>query len=201
MWQTFEGPKPLRKELRKLKRLSRKLSRKQKGSNNRQEAKMKLARLHYRIRCIRQDALHKLTSYLTENFAEIAIEELNVKGMLRNRRLARAISDMGFHEFRRQLDYKAQMRSNHVEVADRWFASSKTCSECRCLKPELPLGERVFHCEPCGFEEDRDLNAAINLFRTVSSTGSQACREDRSGFGVSRSETILGEAGTWPDQI
>ncbi len=89
------------------------------------------------------------------------------------------------------------MRGNHVEVADRWFASSKTCSECGCVKPELPLSERVFHCEPCGLEEDRDLNAAINLFRTVSSTGSQACGEERSGFGVSRGETILGEAGTW----
>ena len=195
--ETFEGPKPLRKTLRTLRRLSRNLSRKQKGSNNRHKVRMKLARLHYRIRCIRQDSLHKLTSYLTENFAGIAIEDLNVKDMLRNRRLARAIADMGFHEFRRQLDYKAQMRGNHVEVADRWFASSKTCSECRCVKPELPLSERVFHCEPCGLEEDRDLNAAINLFRTVSSTGSQACREERSGFGVSRSETILGEAGIW----
>ncbi len=193
--QTFEGSKPLRKQLRKLKRLSRNLSRKQKGSNNRHKVRMKLARLHYRIRCIRQDSLHKLTSYLTKKFAGIAIEDLNVKGMLRNRRLARAIADMGFHEFRRQLEYKAQMRGNHVEVADRWFASSKTCSECRCVKPELPLSERVFHCEPCGFEQDRDLNAAINLFRTVSSTGSQACVEERSGFGVSRSETILGEAG------
>ena len=119
--ETFEGPKPLRKTLRTLRRLSRNLSRKQKGSNNRHKVRMKLARLHYRIRCIRQDSLHKLTSYLTENFAGIAIEDLNVKDMLRNRRLARAIADMGFHEFRRQLDYKAQMRGNHVEVADRWF--------------------------------------------------------------------------------
>ncbi len=86
----------------------------------------------YRIRCIRQDGLHKLTSYLTENFAGIAIEELNVKGMLKNRRLARAISDMGFHEFRRQLDYKAQMPGNHVEVADRLFRTVSYHAE---LKP------------------------------------------------------------------
>ncbi len=88
-----------------------------------------------------------------------------------------------------------RMRGNHVEVADRWFASSKTCSECRCVKPELPLSERVFHCEPCGLEEDRDLNAAINLFRTVSSTGSQACRENPLGgeFQVN-SYTVLQKA-------
>jgi len=199
--EMFEGPKPLRQELRKLRRLSRRLSSKRKGSNNRNKACSRLARLHYRIRCIRQDALHKLTSYLSENFVGIAIEDLNVKGMLRNRRLARAISDMGFYEFRRQLDYKTRMRGNHLEIVDRWFASSKRCSKCGLVKDNLALGERAFVCEGCGFESDRDLNAAMNLLRTVSSTGTQACGEGGSGSSTRWSETILCEAGTWRDQI
>ena len=195
--EKFDGPKPLRKELRKLRRLSRRLSRKRKGSNNRDKARMRLARLHHRIRCIRQDALHKLTSYLTESFAVIAIEDLNVKGMLRNRCLARAIADMGFHEFRRQLDYKARMRGNHVEIVDRWFASSKACSKCGRVKENLTLGERSFACEGCGFQGDRDLNAAMNLLGTVSSTGTQACGEGGSGPSTRWCETTLREAGTW----
>lgn len=189
----------MRKQLKRLRRFSRRLSRTQKGSKNRHKARIRLARLHYRIRCIRQDALHKLTSYLSENFAIVAIEDLNVKGMLRHRPLARAIADMGFHEFRRQLDYKTRMRGSHLEVADRWFASSKTCSDCGLVKEELPLNERRFCCEECGFEADRDRNAALNLFRTVSSTGSQACGEGGSGSSTHTrwSETILCEAGTW----
>jgi len=194
---TFEGPKPLRRQLKRLRRWSRRLSRRQKGSNNREKARQKLARFHYRIRCIRQDSVHKLTSYLTENFAVIAIEDLNVQGMLRNRRLARAVADMGFHEFRRQLDYKTRMRGNHLEVVDRWFASSKTCSDCGLVKEAFSLGERRFRCERCSFESDRDLNAALNLFRTVSSTGSQACGEGGSGSSSRWSETTLCESGTW----
>ena len=194
---TFEGPKPLRRQLKRLRRWSRRLSRRQKGSNNREKARQKLARFHYRIRCIRQNSVHKLTSYLTENFAVIAIEDLNVQGMLRNRRLARAVADMGFHEFRRQLDYKTRMRGNHLEVVDRWFASSKTCSDCGLVKEAFSLGERRFRCERCSFESDRDLNAALNLFRTVSSTGSQACGEGGSGSSSRWSETTLCESGTW----
>jgi putative transposase len=144
--------------------------------------------------------VHKLTTNLTKNYAGIAIEDLNVKGMLANRRLARAIADMGFYEFRRQLHYKAELRGNHVEVCDRWFASSnrgKTCCECGVLNKDLTLAERQFRCEECGSKRDRDLNAALNLFSTVSSTGPQACGEERSGFGIRRSETFLYEAGTW----
>jgi putative transposase len=194
--ETFEGPKPLRKELSKLRRLSRALSRKEKGSKNRLRAKVMLQRLHYRIRAIRQDSLHKLTTYLTRNFGAIAIEDLNVKGMLRNRRLSRAISDMGFHEFRRQVEYKARLRQNHLEVVSRWFQSSKICSECGAVKESLSLSERRYRCTGCGFESDRDLNAALNLFRTVSSTGFQACGEEGSGFSQRWSETVLCEAGT-----
>ncbi len=194
----IKGPKPLNKLLKKLKRLQRQLSRKQQGSANRHKARMKVARVHYRIASIRQDGLHKLTSYLTGNYGAIAIEDLNVKGMLKNRYMARAIADMGFHEFRRQLLYKAQMRDNHIEIVDRWFPSSKRCSTCGKINGGLTLSDRIFRCSDCGLEIDRDLNAAINLFSTVSSTGFQACGEEGSGLKATLSETSLSEAGTKP---
>jgi putative transposase len=201
--ETVEGPKPLKTALKKLRRYSRRLSRKKLGSKNRQKARIQVARIHHRIHCIRLDALHKLTFYLTQNFNEIAIEDLNVRGMVRNRRLARAILDMGFHEFRRQLGYKSVLRGSHVVAVDRWFASSKLCSECNVIKDEMPLSERVFRCEACDYESDRDHNAAVNIARvvldplsTVSSTGFQACEEEGSGSHFLVSETGLGEAGT-----
>lgn len=194
-----QGPRPLKRLQSKLKHLQRQLSRKRKGSANRNRAKIKVSRLHYRIACIRQDALHKLTSKLTQNYRAIAIEDLNVKGMIANHKLARAISDMGFHEFRRQLEYKAQMRGNHLKIVDRLFPSSKTCSGCGKIKKTLELGDRVFKCEDCEMEMDRDLNAAINLYHTVSSTEFQACGEESAGFGcMFQSETSLNEAGTKP---
>ncbi len=196
--EEFEGPKPLKKQLGKLKRLQRQLSRKQKGSNNRNKVRIKVARLHYRISCIRQDTLHKLTSYLSNNFAAIAIEDLNVKGMMSNHVLARSIADMGFYEFRRQLGYKSQMRNNHIEVVDRWFPSSKRCSRCHVINDSITLSDRVFKCNNCGLEINRELNAAINLESTVSSTGFQACGEKGAGSNGSLSETGLNEAGTKP---
>ena len=106
--------------------------------------------------------------------------------------------DMGFHEFRRQLAYKTQMRGNRVNVADRWFASSKRCCRCNKINATLTLSDRIFKCAGCGLEMDRDLNAANNLYNTVSSTGFQACGEQGAGPKVTLSETGLSEAGTKP---
>jgi len=122
--------KPHRAAHQRLVRLSRSLSRKQKGSSNRAKAKTKLAKLHQRIGNIRTNALHKLTTKLATEFDTIAIEDLSVSGMLRNRHLARSIADAGFSEFRRQLEYKAVMTGAHVHVVDRFFPSSKTCHSC-----------------------------------------------------------------------
>jgi putative transposase len=194
----IQGPRPLKKLIKKLTKLQRGLSRKQKNSRNRRKARMKVARLYYRMACIRQDALHKVTSYLTCNYAAIAIEDLNVKDMLKNRRLSRAIADMGFYEFRRQLAYKALLRGNHVQIAERWFPSSRQCCKCGKINGTLTLADRIFKCSGCGLEIDRDLNAAINLYNTVSSTGFQACGEEGSGSEATLSETSLGEAGTKP---
>ena len=192
MGETVAGPKPHKALLGRLKRLSRSLSRKQKGSANRAKAKRKLARLHARIASIRLDALHKLTTDLARRFHTIGIEALNVRGMVKNRHLARSIADMGFAEFRRQLQYKATMHGGLVVVADRFYPSSKTCSACGHVLAALPLSVRAWTCPECGARHDRDINAAINLKNmAVSSTvmhqpceagsGCDACGEEVSG--------------------
>jgi len=169
--EAVPGPKPHKALLSRLRRLSRSLSRKQKGSANRCKAKARLARLHARIAAIRSDALHKLTTDLTRRFHTIGIEDLNVRGMMRNRHLARSIADMSFFELRRQLEYKAGMRGGIVKVADRFFASSKTCSACGHKLENLPLSLRQWVCPACRTTHDRDVNAAINLkVMAVSST-------------------------------
>ena len=181
--ETIIGPKPHKALLTRLQRLSRSLSRKQKGSANRKKAKAKLARLHARIANIRQDAMHKLTTDLTRRFHTIGIEDLNVRGMVRNRHLARSIADMGFFEFRRQLEYKAAMRGGQVVIADRWFPSSKICSCCGHKQEELPLSVRRWSCSICGVEHDRDLNAAINLKNYAASSTVSACGGEGAGLG------------------
>jgi putative transposase len=120
---------------------------------------------------------------LTNNFGGIAIEDLNVKGMLANHKLARAIADIGFYEFRRQLEYKSKLKGNYLLIVHQWFPSSKKCSNCGNEKTDLKLSERVYRCDSCGFELDRDLNAAINLknvLNTGSSSGIDACGQDSS---------------------
>ncbi|SHF32630.1 RNA-guided endonuclease InsQ/TnpB family protein [Thermomonas hydrothermalis] len=182
--ETIPGPKPHKALLGRLRRLSRSLSRKQKGSANRKKAKAKLARLHARIANIRQDALHKLTTDLTRRFHTIGIEDLNVRGMVRNRHLARSIADMGFFEFRRQLEYKAAMRGGQVVIADRWFPSSKICSACGSVQEAMPLSVRQWICPDCGTRHDRDLNAARNLATYAVSSTVSACGEEGAGSGL-----------------
>jgi putative transposase len=176
------GPKPHKALLVRLRRTSRNLSRKVKGSKNRERAKKKLARLHARIANIRKDALHKLTTDLAHRFHTIGIEDLNVKGMMRNRPLARSVADMSFFEFRRQLEYKTAMRGGEVVVADRFFASSKTCSRCGHKLDELPLSVRNWTCPKCDAHHDRDENAAINLRNYAVSSTVSACGEEGAGL-------------------
>lgn len=166
----IENPKALRSNLKKLRRASRQHSRKQKGSKNRVKATRKLARLHAHIANIRKDALHKATSQIVMKTkspdvrpAVIVLEDLNVSGMLKNGRLSRAIADVGFAEFRRQVEYKAQQVGILVQFVSRWEPSSKTCSSCKVVREELDLSERTFVCHACGLVIDRDLNASYNL--------------------------------------
>lgn len=159
----YPNPKPLAQAQRKLRRLQRALSRKQKGSANRKKAARKVAKLHARVANIRQHALHTATTDLTRRHGVVILEGLNIRGMLQNRRLARAISDCGWHEFRRQVEYKLQWTGGRTTTVSQWFPSSKTCSHCGQVRSELKLSERVFRCPSCGFTADRDWNAALNL--------------------------------------
>ena len=177
------GAKPHKALLSRLKRLSRNLSRKATGSANRHKAKQQLAKLHARIANIRRDSLHQLTTDLTRRFHTLGIEDLNVSGMVKNRHLSRAISDRGFFEFRRQLEYKAAMRGGVVVVADRFFASSKTCSTPGCghKVDKLLLSVREWTCPLCGVSHNRDVNAAINLANYAVSSMVSACGGEGAG--------------------
>lgn len=190
----FENPKALAKLREQLDRAHKRVSRRQKGSQNRKKAVRTLQKLYLRIGHVRKDAIHKATTAITKQFGVIGMEDLNVSGMVKNHHLANAVSDASFHEFHRQLTYKAGWNGGQVIQADRCFPSSKTCSQCGTKKAELRLSERVFCCEHCGLTLDRDVNAAINLRNyTVSSTGINACGEGRlQSFGT----VPVSEAGT-----
>ena len=164
--RVFENPKALRNNLKKLARLQRKLSRQTVGSNNRKKTKTKLSRLYYKISNIRKDNLHKVTSAIVKAKTKpetIVIEGLNVIGMIKNRKLSQAISDVGFYEFRRQIEYKSKWGGVNVLVAPMFFPSSRLCNVCGNKNEELKLSDRVWVCENCETKLDRDLNAAINL--------------------------------------
>lgn len=185
--EVFENPKALRRAEWRLKCIQRSVSRKQKGSNNRKKACRKLARQHFKVSCIRHNALHQATSAITKQASCVVIEDLNVRGMMKNRKLSKALSDASLSEFHRMLEYKARWQGVTVVKADRFFPSSKTCSSCGHVKQDLTLGDRTYECSEgaCGLVIDRDLNAAINLKKLAGSSpvtppsgGSRACGED-----------------------
>ena len=159
----IQAPKPLKSKLKKLQRLSKSLSRKQKGSANRAKAKTKLSRLHLKIANIRKDFLHKLTTNLIKTYDVICLENLNVQGMVKNRKLARSINDLGFYELKRQLIYKANQWGKQVKELNRFYPSSKTCSNCGYKLESLSLGIRYWICPDCNTTHDRDINASINI--------------------------------------
>ena len=170
-----KAPKPLDRLERLLIRRSRQLSKKQhaktkqealqgvKRSNNYQKASLKLNKLHRRIANIRGDFLHKTTSCLVKNVQYFSIEDLNVQGMMRNHRLAKSLADVSFYEFKRQLTYKAEYNGREIHQVDRFYPSSKLCSNCGALKTDLTLKDRVYCCDKCGTHLDRDYNASLNL--------------------------------------
>jgi putative transposase len=160
---TIDGPKPLKSSLRRLRRASRAHSRKQECSANRRKSAARLGRIHARVANVRNDALHKAASDLASRYQMIACEDLNVAGMTRNRKLARAVADQGFGQAVRMLGYKTTWRGGELVKADRWFPSSKTCSGCGAVKAKLLLSDRTYACTACGLIMDRDINAAVNL--------------------------------------
>lgn len=207
--RTYPNIQALRQNLKKLNRLQRQLAHCQQGSHNRQKIKAKLARLHYRMTSLRIDISHQATSDIVaktkpnvERPSTVVIEELNVKGMLKNHKLA--IADVGFGRFRQFLDYKTAWAGEVLLKADRFYPSPQTCSQCgRPLKVNLELSDRTFVCDQddCDFTLDRDLNAALNLRNlayqpTASSAESNACRANVRPNVLSSTEGHLLEAGT-----
>lgn len=179
VYKNINKTQTIKKLEKRKKRLQRKYSRKlismngkgnfEKGeipivSNNMKKLKIEINKLEKRITAIRQDYRHNVTTDIVrKNPCKIVIEDLNIKGMMKNKHLSDAIGNQGLYEVTRQLEYKAKYRGIELVKADRWFASSKTCSNCGSIKKDLKLKDRVFICDVCGFKIDRDLNASINL--------------------------------------
>jgi putative transposase len=164
-FKTFEGVKPLREAQRKLKAANQALARTTPGSKGRQRARSRLAKTHRKVANTRRHWVHQTSRALVSEAQVLVIEDLNVKGMVRNRRLAKSVSDAAMGELSRQILYKATWHGVEVRVADRFFPSSKSCSGCGEVKNELNLSERTYSCDVCSLVIDRDLNAAINLAR------------------------------------
>lgn len=186
----FPNPRNYVRAQRKLRRAQQTLSRRDRdgnggrGSNRWNKALKRVQAVHAHVAYQRADTIGKITAWLARNYTDISIEDLNVQGMSHNRRLAKHVLDAGFREFRRQLEYKTARSGARLHVIDRWYPSSKACSSCGVVKAKLSLSERVFHCDTCGFEIDRDLNAAINLMvagsapETLNARGGDARRAD-----------------------
>ena len=161
--QRIANPRHLERKARNLARHQRRMARCQPGSANRAKARAKIARAHREVRDARQDFLHRVSTRLARGSDMIVIEDLAVKNLMKNRRLARVIADCGWGEFRRQLAYKCERYGRDLVVIDRWYPSSKTCSACGHRLAGLSLGTRQWTCPCCGARHDRDLNAAKNI--------------------------------------
>jgi putative transposase len=189
--QVFQAPKPLKKYQRLLKIRQRSLSRKKKGSKNRLKAIKRVQKTHVKIKNIRSDWQHKITTKLCRENQTICLEDLNIAGMMKSN-LAKSLSDVGLGGIRRQLKYKSEIYGCDLKIIDRWYPSTKTCSNCGHKKDTIALSERVFKCDHCGFQIDRDLNAAKNIL-AVGLTVID-CGQKSSGFLAKENETGLDEA-------
>lgn len=157
------APNTFRRYEKKLAKLQRRLAKKTKGAKRREKAKLKVARLHAKIADARRDFLHKLSTRLINENQVIAIESLSVSNMQKNRCLSKSISDASWSEFVRQLEYKARWYGRELIGIDRWYPSSKRCSDCGYTMPKMPLSVREWVCPECGSTHDRDINAARNV--------------------------------------
>jgi putative transposase len=187
--EKIANPRHLERKARNLARYQRRLARCQKGSANRTKAKAKVARAHRKVRDARGDFLHHVSTRLVRGNDVIVIEDLAVTNMIRNRHLARVISDCGWGEFRRQLEYKCQRYGRQLVVIDRWYPSSKTCSACGHLLATLSLGTRHWTCPSCGARHDRDVNAAKNILAAGQAV--TACGADVRHSGTSRVQSAV----------
>ncbi len=179
--RVFENPRAYSKNEKRLRGLHKAFNRKKKGSNNRKKALLKLQKLYERIANIRKDAIHKATTAITKSCSVIGIEDLNVTGMMKNRKLSKHIQDASFGEVLRQIEYKSERYGVKVVKADRFYPSSKTCSKCGTIDKSLKLSDRAYSCSSCNLSIDRDLNAATNLMNLAVGSTVSACRLGSSG--------------------
>jgi putative transposase len=189
--ERIANPRHLERKARNLARYQRRMARCQRGSMNRRKAKAKVARAHRKVRNARNDFLHRVSINLVRSADTIVIETLAVTNMVKNHRLARAISDAGWGEFRRQLEYKAERAGRTLVVIDRWYPSSKTCSVCGHLLAELSLSTRHWTCPACRTRHDRDINAAKNILAAGRAVAGERSPGDACGAGVRRQGASL----------
>jgi len=189
-----DNPRHLQQAEKRVKRLQRQVSRRVKGSVGREKARILLARQHEKVANQRKDFLHKLSTELIGCYGLIGIEDLNVRGMVKNRRLAKAISTTGWGTFRWMLEYKSEWYGSYVHKVDRFFPSTKTCSNCKHVLDELPLSVREWQCPHCGAIHDRDINSAINI---LNETRAGVARSNAGEESVSPGNNlaVLAEAG------
>ncbi|HXX40245.1 MAG TPA: IS607 family element RNA-guided endonuclease TnpB [bacterium] len=192
--EVIPTPRPLKTALNTIARLGRRLSRCTQGGTGWQKTKCKLRRAHARVRHIREDATHKLTRRLATSYGTVVAEHLGVSAMMRSPRMGRAIADAGMAALRRQLIYKCCWYGSRFVAAPRTFPSSKTCSRCGAVKATLPLWVRVFRCDACGLELDRDLNAAKNLAALAAQVVAGSGPETRNVRGGDVSPAVGGQA-------
>ena len=163
--EKFANPRYFQRSLRRLKIRQRRLSRKVKGSNNRNKAKIIVAKIHEKVANQRLDYQHKISRQLTSENQAIVVEDLNIKGMVKNRKLAKQISDVAWGQFLNLLEYKGELYGCEINKVDRFFPSSKRCSNCGYIKEDLTLKDREWDCPECQTHHDRDLNACLNLLQ------------------------------------
>lgn len=192
-----KAPKPLKTKLKQLRRLQKHLSRKQKGSKRREVARKKVAKLHAKIADTRTDFLHQLSTKVIKENQLIALEDLNVSGMVRNRKLSRAISDLGWRSFRTMLIAKGEIYGREVRIINRWEATTQTCSACGFKGGKKELNVREWTCLNCGAVHDRDINASVNILKVA---GGQLDTQNGRGekVSLSKKKAHLSEASTTP---
>jgi putative transposase len=205
----WHAPKPLDRRLGRLRRRSRALSRTKPGSRNRTKAARHLSQEHARIANLRRSFLHEISGYLAKTHGRLVVEDLAVANLVRNKHLARAIGDVAWAEFGRQLHYKSTWLGAELVICDRWFASTKTCSRCGIAKHRMGLAERTFHCGHCDLVIDRDRNAAANLAAWAEAANTAAAQApDRqaggrttNAHGAEGAGRHLGDGATGPNEV
>lgn len=190
--EVFSSLKPDRQLQKKLSRLQYLNRKKVMGSSNWRKAQLTIARLHRRISNIRRDYLHKMTTYIAKTWSKVAIEDLCVSGLLANHKLSQAVADQAFYEFRRQLEYKCPLYGSQLVIVDRFYPSSKTCSNCQHIKQDLTLLDRWFLCHNCGSFLPRDWNASLNLASYADGLSVKASGVVNADIATAKEEVKLG---------